>query len=232
MVAGRLEIRVVSSPVPPSKTKDTPYDVLNNLTTSHRTTKETVTSNRAALDKFEADYVPKGDRNIDDAALPSVLGNGVAANASTPPAKALKSILKNKSDSSLGERALKVDTRLSLHQGGSGGDDNANNDTPDIVVSTAGDWPPSKISLAESCDFHTAKTHDFGYENFQLRTYLYQHSLHHYMSSSRLPKEYNPEDMSMYFDATAAIPPTNLDAESDEDQPPPVPMDLGNDHCL
>jgi hypothetical protein len=58
----------------------------------------------------------------------------------------LKSILKNKSDSSIGEKPIKIDTKLSV-RGDSGEEEGDKEQTPDVAV-TANEWvqqPTSKV---------------------------------------------------------------------------------------
>ena len=154
MVAGRLEIRVVSSPQPPSSpVPPVPGSSSNNGSRPGSAGILKSKGVKSDLEKFEESY-GKEDEKVADEKLPQVLANGVI-----PQPKMLKSILKNKSDSSIGERALRIDTRLSIHK-----DSDGTNDTPEIVVSEGGNnnWPQSKVSMAESCDFQTAKTHHDG----------------------------------------------------------------------
>ena len=154
MVAGRLEIRVVSSPQPPSSPVPPVPGSSSSGTSAGRPGSGGILKSKGVksdLERFEESYGK--DEKVDDK-LPQVLANGVI-----PQPKMLKSILKNKSDSSIGERALRIDTRLSIHK-----DSEGTNDTPEIVVSEGGNnnWPQSKVSMAESCDFQTAKTHHDG----------------------------------------------------------------------
>ncbi|CAL8111019.1 unnamed protein product [Orchesella dallaii] len=152
MVAGRLEIRVVSQPVPPC-TEDKP-DVISNVPPG--VDGVCIPSSKSSLQQVESVIAIQEDGQDH---LPDIHMNGGADVGSlNPPSnsqpKALKSILKNKSDSSIGEKAIRIENKLTVKQDLC--DENEKLETPDIIASNP-ECPHSKgQSVAE--EYHSART--------------------------------------------------------------------------
>jgi hypothetical protein len=135
MVAGRLEIRVVSSPLP---------DGCVNMST---------TPVGIALGKREEALA---NTEEDEEKLPGLQLPPSGSGSSSQQTKLLKSILKNKPENGPGEKAaLRIDTKLSLRRNSA--DDNQNDSnkeqtTPDVCGVT---------ELVTANDFIQSKTEDF-----------------------------------------------------------------------
>lgn len=175
MVAGRLEIRVVSSPSPKETKVSTEVALLPDHPRALKSGLELLeekVANQVNDPQMFSNRISIISNGIitqiyeTTGKLPSVLCESPpshALNQLQQPAKLLKSILKNKSDSSIGEKALRIDTRENVKRADSSTCASAEiGDTPEMIHCLP-EWPaPKPTSLAESVEFMTAKSHHDG----------------------------------------------------------------------